>query len=47
VWSDVKMVVLKAIMMMRRWMIPCKDACSMEDLVKQLEDRARQPARIT
>lgn len=46
-WSDVKMVVLKATRMMRRWVILYKDANSLEDLAKELEDLARQPPRIT
>lgn len=46
VWSGVKMVILEATRMMRRWPILYKDASSLENLVKRLEDRAGQPPRL-
>ena len=46
VWSDVKLVLLKATRMMRRWMVLCKNPSELEGLVANLEARAKQPPRI-
>ena len=47
VWSDVKLVILKATKMARRWAVLCKDVEGLETSLLKLEEKARQTQRIT
>ena len=48
VWSDIRAVLLKAVGMMRRWRVLCReeDAARLEEVVEALEQKARESPRI-